>query len=107
MPATDFRLIQPDVWRYVRFTLSYRDVEDLLAKRRLIVNNESIRLRRLRLALGGILMKWRLNRWTAKVYVACCRQRSQGSRDPGPAPTRQGCCGAAAADTASTSGLRS
>jgi len=36
MPATDFRLIQPDVWRYVRFTLSYRDVEDLLAKRAVV-----------------------------------------------------------------------
>jgi transposase-like protein len=43
MPATDFRLIQHDVWLYVRFTLSYRDVKDLLAERRLIVNNESIR----------------------------------------------------------------
>ncbi len=43
MPATNFRLIQHDVWRYVRFTLSYRDVEGLLAERRLIVNNESIR----------------------------------------------------------------
>jgi len=27
--ATNFRLIQHDVWLYVRFTLSYRDVEDL------------------------------------------------------------------------------
>jgi transposase-like protein len=43
MPATNFRLIQHDVWLYVRFTLSYRDVEDLQAERRLIVNNESIR----------------------------------------------------------------
>jgi putative transposase len=43
MPATNFRLIQQDVWLYVRFTLSYRDVEDLQAERRLIVNNESIR----------------------------------------------------------------
>ena len=40
MPATNFRLIQHDVWLYVRFTLSYRDVEGLLAERRLIVNNE-------------------------------------------------------------------
>jgi len=43
MPAANFRLIQYEVWRYVRFTLSYPDVEDLLAERRLIVNNESIR----------------------------------------------------------------
>jgi len=38
----------PDVIRhavclYLRFTLSYRDVEDLLAERRLTVSNESIR----------------------------------------------------------------
>jgi len=43
MPAANFRLIQYNVWLYVRFTLSYRDVKDLLAERRLIVNNESIR----------------------------------------------------------------
>ena len=43
MPATNFRLIQHDVWLYVRFTLSYRDVEDLLAERGLTVSNESIR----------------------------------------------------------------
>ena len=56
MPATDFRLIQHDVWRYVRFTLSYRDVEDLLAERRLIVNNESIRrwVLKFRQSLPGI-----------------------------------------------------
>ena len=29
MPATNFRLIQHDVWLFARFTLSYRDVEDL------------------------------------------------------------------------------
>jgi transposase-like protein len=42
MPATDFRVIQHDVWLFVRFTLSW-DVEDFLAERRLIVSNESIR----------------------------------------------------------------
>ena len=31
------------VWLYLRFTLSYRDVEDLLAERGLEVSNESIR----------------------------------------------------------------
>jgi putative transposase len=31
------------VWLYLRFTLSYRDVEDLLAERGLTVSNESIR----------------------------------------------------------------
>ena len=32
------------MWLYFRFTLSYRDVEDLLAERGLMVSNESIRL---------------------------------------------------------------
>jgi putative transposase len=36
-------IIRHAVWLYLRFTLSYRDVEDLLAERGLIVSNESIR----------------------------------------------------------------
>ena len=36
-------VIRHAVWLYVRFTLSYRDVEDLLAERGLEVSNETIR----------------------------------------------------------------
>ena len=36
-------VIRHAVWLYLRFTLSYRDVEDLLVERGLTVNNESIR----------------------------------------------------------------
>src|SRR5262245_12327428 len=36
-------VIRHAVWLYLRFTLSYRDVEDLLAERGLIISNESIR----------------------------------------------------------------
>src|SRR3546814_6381259 len=36
-------VIQHAVWLYLRFTLSYRDVEDLLAERGLDVSYESIR----------------------------------------------------------------
>jgi putative transposase len=36
-------VIRHAVWLYLRFTLSYRDVADLLAERGLIVSNESIR----------------------------------------------------------------
>src|SRR6516162_2356237 len=36
-------VIQHAVWLYLRFTLSYRDVEDLLAERGLMVSDESIR----------------------------------------------------------------
>jgi transposase-like protein len=35
-------VIRHAVWLYLRFTLSYRDVEDLLAERGLIVSNEAI-----------------------------------------------------------------
>jgi hypothetical protein len=37
-------VIRHAVWLYLRFTLSYRDVEDLLAERGLIVSNEAIRV---------------------------------------------------------------
>src|SRR5580704_17419470 len=36
-------IIQQAVWLYVRFTLSYRDVEDLLAERGLDVSYETVR----------------------------------------------------------------
>jgi transposase-like protein len=36
-------VIRHAVWLYLRFTLSYRDVEDLLAERGLEVTNETIR----------------------------------------------------------------
>ena len=36
-------VIRHAVWLYLRFSLSYRDVEDLLAERGLEVSNESIR----------------------------------------------------------------
>ena len=36
-------VIRHSVWLYLRFTLSYRDVEDLLAERGLTVSNDSNR----------------------------------------------------------------
>jgi transposase-like protein len=36
-------IIQHAVWLYLRFTLSYRDVEELLAERRLDISYETIR----------------------------------------------------------------
>jgi putative transposase len=36
-------VLQHAVWPYLRFTLSYRDVEDLLAERGLDVSYETIR----------------------------------------------------------------
>ena len=37
-------IISYAVWLYYRFNLSHRDIEDLLAERRIIVTRESIRL---------------------------------------------------------------
>jgi putative transposase len=36
-------IIRHAVWLYVRFTLSYRDVEDMLAERGLDVSYETVR----------------------------------------------------------------
>jgi transposase-like protein len=36
-------IIQHAIWLYLRFTLSYRDVEELLAERGLEVSYESVR----------------------------------------------------------------
>jgi transposase-like protein len=38
-------VIQHAVWLYLRFTLSYRDVEDLLAERGLDISYETVRCR--------------------------------------------------------------
>ncbi len=37
-------IIKQAVWLYFRFTMSYRDVEDLLAERGVDVNYETVRL---------------------------------------------------------------
>jgi putative transposase len=36
-------IIQRAIWLYARFTLSFRDVEDLLAERGIIVSYETVR----------------------------------------------------------------
>ena len=36
-------IIQHSVWLYARFTLSFRDVEEVLAERGIAVSNETIR----------------------------------------------------------------
>ena len=36
-------IIQQAIWLYVQFTLSFRDVEDLLAERGILVSYESVR----------------------------------------------------------------
>src|ERR687894_1327752 len=48
-------LIQLAVWMYLRFTLSFRDVEELLAERGITVSHESIR--RWVLTLGPLIAR--------------------------------------------------
>jgi len=71
------KIIAHDVWLYFRFHLSFRDVQDLLAERGVIVSYESIRqwcskfgatfadgLRRRRARVGD---KWHLNEVMLKI----------------------------------------
>jgi hypothetical protein len=57
-------VIQHAVWLYLRFPLSYRDVEDLLAERGLMVSNESI------------------SRWVLKFGPAIAKNLRGGGRKP-------------------------
>jgi len=57
-------VIQHAVWLYLRFTLSYRDVEDLLAERGLDVSYETIR------------------RWVLKFGPAFARRLRKGRMRP-------------------------
>ncbi len=59
-------VIQHAVWLYVRFTLSFRDVEDLLAERGLDVSYETVR------------------RWVLKFGPAVARRFRQRRPKPGP-----------------------
>ena len=59
-------IIQHAIWLYLRFTLSYRDVEELLAERGLDLSYEQ-----------------------ADVSLAGGRSRGRGARHAGPAPARQ------------------
>ena len=64
-------IIQHAVWLYLRFTLSFRDVEDLLAERGITVSYETIRrwvahfgpiyARRLRASRPGPTGRWHLD----------------------------------------------
>src|ERR1700745_1171988 len=91
-------VIQHAVWLYLRFTLSYRDVEDLLAERGLDVSYETVRswvlkfgpviARRLARGTAGSLARW----WVGSPGNGCtCGGPSttrRGPRHVGPAPPR-------------------
>ncbi len=59
-------VIQHAVWLYLRFTLSHRDVEDLMAERGLDVSHETVR------------------RWVLKFGPAIARRLRQRRPEPSP-----------------------
>jgi len=86
-------IIQHSVWLYLRFTLSYRDVEELLAERGLDISYETVRCwvlkfgpviaRRLRRGRPRPSNRWHLDEMVvrqANVSVARCRSRGRGPR---------------------------
>ena len=82
-------VIQHSIWLYLRFTLSYRDVEDLLAERGLDISYETVRrwvlkfgpmiARKLRQSRGRPSDRWHLDEMMiriarrAPVPLARCR----------------------------------
>lgn len=96
-------IIQHAVWLHARFTLSFRDVEDLLAERGIDVSNETVRrwfLKFRRLIAGNLhrsrpraSARWNLDEMVIKIrgqkalVVARGRRRGGGSRPLGPAST--------------------
>src|ERR1700716_2430411 len=92
-------IIQHAIWLYLRFTLSYRDVEELLADRGVDVSYETVRRwvlkfgpgmgRKLRRARPRPRDRGHPDRRKADVSLARGRSRGRSSRHAGPAPPRQ------------------
>src|ERR1700680_2247575 len=98
-------IIQHAIWLYLRFTLSYRDVEELLAERGLEVSYETVRrwvlkfgpgfARRLRRSRPRPSDRWRLDEMVVRIagkrmYLwRAVDHRGRGSRHAGSAPPRQ------------------
>src|SRR5512136_119792 len=96
-------VIQQAIWLYFRFSLSYRDVEDMLAERGIDVSYETVRLgfevRRhdcpqaeTRTVSAGRAVASRrsvcLHQRQTVVRLACCGQRRRGPGYPGSTAAR-------------------
>src|SRR5260221_3076525 len=96
-------VIQHAVWLYLRFTLSYRDVEELLAERGLDISYESVRSWVLKFgpAIARALRQRRprpSDRWHLDEISRATSPPRPGSRSsPGPGIAR---CMSASAETA-------
>src|SRR6202045_4511306 len=93
-------IIQHAIWLYLRFTLSYRDVEDLLAERGLDISYETVRrwvlkfgpliARKLRQRRPRPSDRWHLDEMVeAHVSMASRRSRGRSPGHTGSAPARQ------------------
>jgi hypothetical protein len=70
-------IISHAIWLYHRFTLSFRDVEDLLAERGITVSYEAIRAQRFLSAHGLIQNLFRVGRHHLKaVHYRLLRRRA-------------------------------
>src|SRR5258705_12376308 len=113
-------VIQHAIWLYLRFTLSYRDVEELMAERGLEVSYETVRRWVLKFGPGfaqASTVPPTPERPMAPrrdgspdcrqtdVPVARRRPRGRGSRYAGSAPARQAGCTPADAQAAQETGL--
>ena len=95
-------IIQQAIWLYLRFTLSFRDVEDLLAERGISVSYETVRrwVNHFGPMIAADLRKrrpkpdtvWHLdekNRWPIGLSLARRRRRGRSSRCFGPVQAKQ------------------
>src|SRR5829696_6316371 len=109
-------VIRHAIWLYVRFTLSYRDVEELLAERGLDISYETARRWVLKFGPAFAAASARrhlasgrdggLDPGPAHVPVAGRRQRGRDPRSPGPAQAGQGRRPEADAQARPQAGLR-
>ena len=115
-------IIQHAIWLYLRFTLSYRDVEKLLAERGLDISYETVRrwvlkfgpaiARRLRQRRPRPSDRWHLDEMVVRIagerlYLwRAVDDEGECSRHAGPTPTRQSVGVAADAQAAQEARLR-
>src|SRR4030088_2362908 len=71
-------VIQHAIWLYLRFTLSYRDVEDLLAERGLDVSYETVR--RWVLKFGPMIARNLRRRRPRHLHLTCSHEQGLRSR---------------------------